>query len=513
VQHILYLSAQSVIFHQLANNSVKSVGRYALNDSGLQMLRAALVMTRPESVCILADLIEEEFRLEKLPHTYGRDRNKLHARHRAKLFRGTPFRYSQVLGRSAEGRRDDIVSFSALTNRDNLEPLLALLEQTGIPLSGISALPAITPRLLTPLSATRGNVLVVTEQPDEGLRQTYVCNGQVRFSRLAPISESSPEQYCTVLDAETHKTRRYLDTLKLLPRNELLDVYAITDTRRVQSTQRYCRNEELLQIHPVSLARLAAHLGFDSCPDSRYSNLLYCYLAGKHSVDNQYAPPARLKNYNTLRTGKAMYMAAWLFAVAGSTWSGINSVDGLFMEDDTASIRAAIVALEARYRQVSSDLPMQPDEARAMHEAIRIAESLESVRTDLTGLFSRIGSAFARHPGLQMTKFNWYSANARNRQNETTPVYATTPSSPYVTATISGQLRHFDGNYRLAHATVENLIQDLKAQPGVIHVALTRTPLDTRESSEIQGELSRNTTQEEAGFDLEIVLETAHEAV
>jgi hypothetical protein len=44
------------------------------------------------------------------------------ARKLAQIFRNTPYRYAQLQGREAEGRRDDRVMYTAVTNPEVLRP-------------------------------------------------------------------------------------------------------------------------------------------------------------------------------------------------------------------------------------------------------------------------------------------------------------------------------------------------------------------------------------------------------
>ena len=174
----------------------------------------------PRPLSILVDLIEEEFREETLPHALGRDRSRLHSRHAGKLFRSTAFRHCHCVGRQSGGRRDDHVLFSALTNRDNVEPLLTVLNQAEVPVKGIYSLPMISGRLLKTLAPRSGNTLIVTEQPDGGLRETFMRDGQVHFSRLAPVSDHSSRGLLPAFCGRGDKTRRYLHTLRLLPQEQ-----------------------------------------------------------------------------------------------------------------------------------------------------------------------------------------------------------------------------------------------------------------------------------------------------
>ena len=138
---MLYITGHSVTLYRVHRKGAEALGRFACSDAGYSELMQLLSDYNPQPVAILADLIEEQFREETLPHTLGRDLSNLHARHAGKLFRATPFRYHSIVGRQRDGRRDDQVLFSALTNRDNIEPLLTVLGEARVPVKGIYSLP------------------------------------------------------------------------------------------------------------------------------------------------------------------------------------------------------------------------------------------------------------------------------------------------------------------------------------------------------------------------------------
>lgn len=112
---LLFLSADS--FQASIWQSGKlGAARYFSNDAnGRENFSAFLKMHRYPAY-MLVDVIEEDFRLEIVPHLSGSSRKDLLARKFEQFYRGTSFRQALLLQRQAEGRRDDEMLFSALTN-------------------------------------------------------------------------------------------------------------------------------------------------------------------------------------------------------------------------------------------------------------------------------------------------------------------------------------------------------------------------------------------------------------
>ena len=76
------------------------------------------------TVSIMADSIDEDYRMETLPHASGSDRSQLIARKLRQLFRTTPFAAASLQERMTGRRREDRYLFAAITRPELLSPWL-----------------------------------------------------------------------------------------------------------------------------------------------------------------------------------------------------------------------------------------------------------------------------------------------------------------------------------------------------------------------------------------------------
>jgi len=449
---ILYVTGQSTTVYRTHRKGAQVLARFVCNDLGYNELVRWLRSSEPHPLAILVELIEEEFREETLPHAIGRDRGRLHARQAGKLFRATPFRYHRVVGRQRDGRRDDRVLFSALTNRDSIEPLLHTLVGAGIAIRGIYSLPIITHRLMKPLAIKSGNVLIITEQPDGGLRETFLREGRAHFSRLAPINDCSPDAYGHIVKAEAHKTRRYLNNLRLLPPNQPLAIYALCDGVRMAALRAILSDESDLLIHPVSLSDTARKVGFAEHPDTQFSDALFCHLLQTRLTGNHYASAPQLCHWQTYKAKLGLRAAAWLLAVGSVTLAGKNIVDGRMIEQETGQLDRITAQVNHDYRRAANALPVKPSEAVAMRDALRFADKLDAYPVHLKALFRLLGRGFSRQPGFAMDELNWFVAASPDStalpevQHNNGPLTIT--ETPYLITKVSGHVRNFNGSYR-----------------------------------------------------------------
>ena len=511
---VLYVNADRYTLYRVDRHGAHRLGNFLVGQAGRHRLHDMLVQLQQQPVSILVDLIEEEFRHDTIPHVRGNDRTRMLERHAAKLYRGTPFRYSQIIGRLREGRCDDKVLFSALTNPDNLQPLLDLLEETATPLAGIFSLPIVSTRLLKPLQACSENVLLITEQPDGGLRETFLRGSKIQFSRLAPIQESSPDEYCSLLDAEVNKTQRYLNTLRLLAPGESVDVYPIADGQRCDAVKRTCPDTGQLNFHPTDIRDLAIATGFKSFPETGGCDALFAFLLGNTPSKNHYAQAPHLKRLRGWQGALMLKAASWLLAVIGLSWSGINTIDGWMAHREGDQVAASRSLIAGRYTQLTRELPVQPEQARAMREAAELADSLERHTLKTGAIFKLVGSAFSHHPTLELRQLSCFTSDKTSAHKAVTlasmDASASLPLPHYTVTLVSGRLRHFNGSYQHAQEQVDALADWLRQQPGVVSVNIDHAPLDTRPDSQIQGELDNKSSQEKATFELRIVMEMTH---
>lgn len=101
---------------------------------------------------LLIDVIEEDFRLESVPHVFGKDRAAVIDRLVDRYYRSSmQFTYSEIVGRDKSGRKDYRVLLGALTNPAIVQPWLEIIDRCDVPLSGIWSLPLVSKLLLPTL--------------------------------------------------------------------------------------------------------------------------------------------------------------------------------------------------------------------------------------------------------------------------------------------------------------------------------------------------------------------------
>ena len=187
---------------------------------------------------VVADVVEEEFREETVPHVLAWERRALLRSRAARAFPGARYLHAARLGREPDGRRDDRVRFSAITRPETLALWLAPMEERGVPLAGIHSPAMLTAAMLKAVGAVGDHVLVVSLQSGGGLRQTCFRRGKLRFSRLAALSRPAADGHESHVVAEIERTRRYLGNLRSGASGDRLDVHVLSHGEPLEALRR-----------------------------------------------------------------------------------------------------------------------------------------------------------------------------------------------------------------------------------------------------------------------------------
>ncbi|WP_286292970.1 hypothetical protein [Methylomarinovum tepidoasis] len=173
---------------------------------------------------LVVDLIEEEFRLEHLPHVGGRDHQALARRRARQLFQDVAWVRTEKLGRESSGRRDDQMLFTAIRGSRVLEGWLACLADWRVQVLGLWSLPQLVEDALLPKRFEGLRLLVYAHAEALALRHDFIRGGRLAFSRLTLVSRR--EALVEEVVEESDRTWRYLSRLLHLPEEKKIQFAA-----------------------------------------------------------------------------------------------------------------------------------------------------------------------------------------------------------------------------------------------------------------------------------------------
>ena len=434
-------------------------------------------------VYFMADVVEEDYRFETLPHALGADRGELVQRKLKQHYRNTSYVGAWFLGRERDKRRDDRYLFSALTNPNLLAPWLQAATVRGMPVAGIFLLPVVSASLIAALGVKATNLLLVSQQSG-GLRLTFFRDGQFRLSRLTRGEGGKVASRARFIADEVSNTRVYLHALRTTRLDEQLTLLVLdrNDTL-AEVTEAITRDNPSLECIRLTRRRLSTSLNLaesmlDLSPDAVYLQLLALRTPG-----NNLASAPVTAGFRRLRLRRALYAAAGTAALAGTVWSGFNVWQTYDAHAQMTAAARQTAVMRDRYREVTRQFPAAPASAQNLKRTVEIAHQLrEGLRTP--EMFMRVASsALEAAPGISLSGLVWKHGADEADTGRPRGTAAASPAGGAAgqrrqSGIIEGEIKPFRGDYRAAVAAINGFAERLGRDPAVAEARIVKLPLN-----------------------------------
>ena len=533
----LYLTNTRMV--NLTANAGRLVARreFAVSGEGLEDFERHLRNMDDVPAHIITDLAEEDFRLDTVPHVSARDREQIIARKLGQIFRGTPYKYAMQLGREGDGRRDDRVLYTAITNPEVLRPCLEAIERLHIPLAGIHSAAVFSGNLLAALDLVFPHALLVTFTPGEAVRQTYIRDREIRFSRLTPIDLEEGQPLGAMLAEETTRTWQYLDSLRHFGPQDRLEVCVLVHPKDRPAIEPALRDFAQIQYRLLDIEQVAAKLGLKPPPLGSSAEEVLVHLFLRRPVPNHFASP-ELRVNATRRSARILLNRASMAVLAGGVaWGGY--VASQMVEADRMDGRSTqqLQSINREYDEIVRSLPSRGVGGAAMRDSVAFYNGSIRGYPTLTDFLFPISEVMAVHPRVRLMQVAWQTANDPNAtpvlppsairtappvrairrpgEGGTAPAAATeSPDLPFAggrfqVAVLEGTVRVDGADFRSALGEVDQLAADITKVPGY-SATVSESPLDMRPGTSVQGRLGESEpATSEARFTVRVVRERA----
>jgi hypothetical protein len=452
---------------------------------------AAFLQTAKCPTYLLADLIEEDFRREVVPHLTGNKRTALLQRKFEQFYRGTPFRQAFKLQRQKTGRRDVDMLFSALTNPSLITPWLDIMLAQQTPLVGIYSVPQISSPLI--IDSPSNHLLLISWGKYSGLRQTYFSNHHLQISRLTPVYADLTFQDAVV--KELTRTYQYLKSLSLLPSGQILDVRILCNSDDRTELQRKLPEDADVRYDYVDIEKVGSQLKVNyRFADSDASQIFLHLLISKRPNTN-YGSSDHVHYFTLWQTRRALnwgsvgiLLASILWAAATVWLSGKNAPDTELIEFQTQRILR-----EAQ--QITQSLPSTHVPAADMKAAVTYMRKLDQYEPIPQTILKPISTALDHFPQIEVDNLGWQAS-------VTEPVTSNTRADvPAQVIMMKGELQGFNNDYRAALSYLDRFQVDL-IKSGYQVTALTK-PLDVSPGGSLADQ--RDTGETKLAFSYKLV--------
>lgn len=516
-KRLLYLTVQQLRAYSWKAGTLVADGTFEMGEQGTSEF-SRYVAGAPKSLYyVVADVTEEDFFQESIPFVRGKDRKTLLGRKIAQRYRDTSLALVLSLGTEKGARREERILFSSFTNTQHFQPWLAALRTNEARLVGVYSLALLAPLLAKRLNLTAPRYILESLQHG-GMRQSYVEDGRIRFSRLGRADPADPRAAAEACAAESNRILQYLINLRILPRETgPLDVMALAPLSHREAYEAAWGDNPRLKLKFVDLESACKTTGLKAAPPEMLGERLFLHVLALAQPAEQFASDALRRFYHVWRARLALLAGGAAICIFSLLLSGVRflQVQNVSSKAATDSQQEAFVTAEYDRLQVS--FPKTPLPRDTLKAAIGAADEIVRQTAFPDRFFAEISRALSAVPQIEFDKLDWeISSNPGARAAAGAPKAGAAPAEPAAAAP-ADTARHFEvaqisahintvkaSDYRSIKTVVDQFVQALRQRPG-LDVVSTRTPFDTITEKAVAGDVSDQDRDDVPQFSVTVI--------
>ena len=493
---LFFLSSDNFHAHVWQNGALTNATCFPHSAEGLQQF-SVFLQTHHDPAYLLVDLIEEDFRQETVPHLTGANHQALVQRKFDQFYRNTPFRLARLQKRQSEGRRDDELLFSALTNPASIAAWLDPLLQHKTPIVGIYSVPHISTPLIKDIDSD--HLLLLSWEKDAGLRQSYFFNKRLLFSRLTPLGHDN--SFADAIAAESARTQQYLQSLSLTPQGEVLNVYIICHAKdRAQLDAHLSSNQDMHYAY-LDLQQLGKYIKSQDTYSDSDASPLFLHLLATQPPRASYATTAHTHYFQLWQAQRSLFALAVATTLVCLVWSMLSLIEGneVEAEVDTFKIQTSRMILESQ--QITKKFPNgtygsngSAASASDMKTAVTVFRKLQHYSAPPDRILKGLTSALDIFTRIRTNKLAWQTSATEGNNS--------TDNYPAQVITFNGELADFGNDYRSALNYLNRF--QLELTRAGYTVTPIKLPLDFSTQGSISADIS-DSREKPSEFSLKII--------
>jgi hypothetical protein len=491
-RRLLFLDAAHLTAYLWQLAGPREEARFPTGEAGCTAFGAYLRQHSASLFYLLADVADEGFQVEDIPHVQGSDRQEIVKRKLAQYFYGSPLTLAISRGRLKEGRRDERLLLAGLTGYGIFEPWLLAMREAESRLAGVYSLPQVIAGLLAK-EASNDSMLVMSVSP-AGVRQTFLDKGQLRFSRLTPMATGNGAEVAATCAVETSKIYQYLAGQRLIARDAPLRTLLLAHPAQFDTFRAACQDTRERQVELLDILTLAKQHGLAVPPSGSSAETLFLHFLARHRPVHQFAPDADRHFFRLWQLRSAIQVAASAMLAGGLLFGGGQAYFLNNLASGNRELQDEIAVGQQRYERALQALPkiaLSPDQLRALTDRQAL---LERRSPGLAPLLQHISQALAQTPKVELTKLDWRIAGSAD-DDSAGHVRAATPAAAvpagaadsYAIVVLSGQLPlAMASDHRAQMATVNTLVAALTG--ATVRVQVVSLPFETESGKSIRSD-------------------------
>ena len=511
-KRLLYLTAQQLRAYSWTAGRLVADGAFETGDQGVTEFSHYVAGSPKSLYYVVVDVADEDFFQESIPYVRGKDRRTLLGRKIAQRYRDTSLALALSLGTQKGMRREERILYSSFTNTQPFQPWLAALRTNEARLVGVYSLALIAPLVAKRLKLTAPRYILESLQSG-GMRQSYVEDGQIRFSRLGRADPTDPHAAAVACAAESNRILQYLINLRILPRETgPLDVVALAPASHREAYQSAWGDNPRLKLNLIDLESACQTVGLKSAPPEMLGERLFLHVLALAQPAEQFASDAPRRFYHLWRARLLLLSGGAAICAFSLLLSGVRLVEAQGIRSNAEAESRQEANVTGDYDRLQVNFPKTPLPRDMLKAALGAANGILRQTAFPDRFFAEISQALSAVPQVEFDKLDWeISSNPRARAAADAPKAPAASGEPAAAAP-GDAVRHFEvavisahinavkaSDYRSIKTVVDQFVQALRQRPA-LEVVSTRTPFDTITEKAVAGDLGEQERDEVPNF-------------
>jgi len=501
-----------MVAQEWEGTKLKSSVYFEPDEQGLDLFSAYLSSLKKEPVRLLVDLIEEEFRQEKIPMLRGGDRKDIINRFYTKYFRNSQFRVARQIEVIKKERKEERLLIAGLTNPDLLKPWLEIIHSTKTPLIGIQSLPIVSEALIDSLSAEHNCIILVSQQVPSNLRQSVFINGKLILSRLVPIASFYQGDYATDVTRDIESTQRYLVSQRIVDRSDTIGVHILSNDRHFDKLTVKCTEDNFFDYKIHKINEIIDQQKIELDEDQDFSSAIFCYLATKKALSNHYASNQEKKYLYHHLSSLGLKIASIVLVALGLGLMMTSMAKGLIYEESVKEMTLLEQKYNSKFNQLNEQMLDSSVSTINMKNLVLTIERIqETYLRSPHNMMSLVSQDIALFPDMRVTGLNWFVASSPTASqadgqaqkaasnNRRSRNRRAVKNKLYEILVVNGELRDFNGDYRYALSVIDDIEDTMKVSKKYDEVIITKRPLNIDSTERLSGDVSNKVNKSKSG--------------
>ncbi len=448
-------------------------------------------------VQVLADLVEEDFRVEKVARLHGRDHRALVERHLKREFRDTPYRMLCSRFRDPEDRHRETLVLSGIIAPAQVDRWLQPLVQAGCRITGVHSASVLCQRLFSRLPPhwRHGTRLLATLNRHGGLRISLFDQGKLRFSRMS-LHDPQEISLRDFLNQELRRSRRFYENLRLVARGGTLQcLFAAADDEGIESGE--VDDGLSLEVQSeFSIGLLVRRRQLEGL----HADALLAELLVRMPPRRAYASEDQKRVHRHQQLTRAAWHVATGSVVASLAYAGLVAMDMKSLGETQKALQEARSLLAAQLDSTEAQAPQFPAPVQLMETAVDTAAAIHARRGVVTlQVLGRVGHVLELYPAFRLKALGWRNAGKGGTASDDAQdnnLSGLLPESVSQSGLSSADLLVLKGSYpvdprNLAETAsrLKRLLAALESVQGVSGIEIVENPLDPADTQVVFGQI------------------------